>query len=71
MTAVKRVVLLHTLGPYPGLRQILGTTTDFAEGPLPPMIADCTFWPDKRQGEAWLVKTKRRYVMYQEKEKVA
>ena len=66
---IKRVVLLHTLGPYAGLRQIMGTTADFEPGPLPPTVPDITIRPSERKADAWLVKIKQRYVMYQEKEK--
>jgi hypothetical protein len=68
MNTIRRVILRHTGGPYPGLRQILGTV----EGAEVPGRLESgngqvlAFWPDFRTGAAVLVAAEQRYVTYQE-----
>lgn len=67
MTTIRRVILRHTGGPYPGLRQILGTVEGLVPGRLESSDGQVlAFWPDFRTGSAVLVAAERRYVAYQE-----
>ena len=70
---MRRIVLTHMAGPYPGLRQIIGTfSADDAEMdaipdvlpayPAPP----CPLWPDGRLAKALRLKSTDKYVLYQE-----
>jgi hypothetical protein len=70
---IRRIVLQHTAGPYPGLRQIIGTfTADNAElGQIPDIIPAhpqpaAPMWPDGRLAKALRLKSTERYVLYVE-----
>jgi hypothetical protein len=71
---IRRVVLVHTAGPYPGLRQILGLTPDFVDsaGCLPEVLPQhpapaVALPPDGRFGKALRVHSNDKYVVYAEK----
>ncbi len=66
----KRIVLLHTQGPYRGLYQILGTS-DALGGVLPPTTGEFTISPHTRTSHANLVKVKVRYALYRESDEAA
>lgn len=66
--STKRVVLEHTNGPYAGLRQILGTTDDYADAgeKIPSYVQEVVFSPGKRTGDASLIRSLRRHILYRE-----
>ncbi len=68
-TTIRRVVLRHTGGPYPGLYQILGTI-DSTGGVLPDVLpqagALAPLWPDGRLASARKRTTQPRWVLYEE-----
>jgi hypothetical protein len=73
MTAIRRIFLRHTTGPYPGLVQMIGVfTAENAEmGQIPDVLPPhpqppAALWPDGRLGKALRLKSTDRYVMYQE-----
>lgn len=70
---IRRIVLRHTAGPYPGLRQIIGlfTAEDADLGRIPEVIpahpqGPAPLWPDGRLAKALKLKTTDRYVVYTE-----
>jgi hypothetical protein len=69
----RRVVIVHTAGPYPGLRQIIGLIplSDAAPAPevLPPPGTGMAMalWPDQRGARALRLRSTERYVLYQER----
>lgn len=65
----KRVVLLHTQGPWKGMKQILGTSAEF-NGQLPVTTPEFNMAPDNRVNCANLVKMKIRYALYRESDLV-
>lgn len=69
MDTIRRIVLRHTAGPYPGLRQIVGVIDKVGELPdiLPaPSEPPANLWPDDREARALRMKSTDRYVLYQE-----
>ena len=72
-STIRRVVLCHTAGPYPGLRQIIGvfTADDAAMGRIPEVLPAhpqeaARLWPDGRLAKALRLHSTDRYVMYTE-----
>jgi hypothetical protein len=66
VTPIRRIVLLHSRGPYAGLHQIMGTTADFG-GKQPPAVTDAfTITPGTRVGQASLMKSTPRYLLFKE-----
>lgn len=62
-TPIRRVVLHHTAGPYPGLRQIIGTF----EGTDVPLTLPVARWtPDERPATASMARTAPGWVEYVE-----
>jgi hypothetical protein len=61
---IRRVILRHTAGPYPGLRQILGVVEGVGE--LPDILRDIVIRPSGRPATAMRLRSTRRYVLYQE-----
>jgi len=63
-----RVVLEHSVGPWSGMRQILGTVEQVKAamqvGEMPPYIANIQFG-DRTNG-AQLVGARRSYILYRE-----
>lgn len=65
----RRIVLAHTAGPYPGLRQILGVFNAHDSVPdiLPAYPAPAiSLPPDGRLGKALRLRSNDKYVLYQE-----
>lgn len=73
MTTIRRVVLLHTAGPYPGLRQIIGLFEGADTAPSPEVLPApgtgmaLTMWPDGRHARALRLKATPKFVLYQER----
>ena len=62
-----RIVFEHTLGPWKGLREIVGTSADFGDVPAPPATTEpFTARPDKRPALAGLVLAGRLHLLYRE-----
>lgn len=76
---IRRIVLRHTAGPYPGLRQIIGVMSDTAvqylhTGEIRPFgpagngdtLNRVQCWPDGREATLLRMKGNNRYCLYQE-----
>jgi hypothetical protein len=69
---MRRLVLQHSTGPYPGLRQIIGVIPNHDEAPspevLPPPGKGMTFeaWPDGRLIRARRLNSSEKFVLYLE-----
>lgn len=62
----RRIVFEHRLGPWRGLRQILGTTDDLRGEPIPATSDPFTAVPDGREAVAGLITAKQSYLVYRE-----
>lgn len=78
MTTIRRVVLRHTAGPYPGLCQIVGvfSADDAEQGRIPDILPahpspPMALWPDGRLTKALRLKSTPTYVLYQEQGEAA
>lgn len=78
MIAIRRIVIQHTAGPYPGLRQIVGvfTAQDSEQGRIPDVLpaypaAPQPLWPDGRLARALRLKSTETYVLYTEQREAA
>jgi hypothetical protein len=78
-TTIRRIVVRHTAGPYPGLRQIIGAMTEtgvqyfhtgesrpFGGGGNGDTLNQVRLWPDGRVGLLMRMKSNNRYALYQE-----
>lgn len=76
---IRRIVAIHTSGPYPGLRQIIGVMNDVAvqylhTGEVRPFgpagngdtLNKVLMWPDGRECTLLRLKGNTRYALYQE-----
>lgn len=76
---IRRIVVRHTAGPFPGLRQIIGVMTDtaveyFHTGQVRPFgpagngdtLNQVQLWPDGRVATLLRMKGNNRYALYQE-----
>jgi hypothetical protein len=80
ITPPRRLVVRHTSGPYPGLRQIIGVLTDtgvsyFHTEQFRPwggngngdVLNRVVLWPDGREATLMRMKGNTLYALYQEK----
>jgi hypothetical protein len=77
--SLRRIVYIHTAGPYAGLRQILGLSAPEGvlflhtgelrahSGPPPDVLAPIAMPPDGRISAGMRLKSTDRYVLYQER----
>jgi hypothetical protein len=70
---MRRIVLQHAAGPYPGLRQIVGlfTDEDAERGRIPDVLpahpqSPQPLWPDGRLARCLRLKSNDKYVVYLE-----
>lgn len=77
---IRRLVVRHTAGPYPGLRQIIGLVKDagveyFHTGQFRPwggagngdVLNQVQLWPEGRLANLMRLRGDDRYVLYQER----
>jgi hypothetical protein len=77
---IRRIVVRHTVGPYAGLRQIIGVMNEtavqyFHTGEVRPFgpagngdtLNKVLMWPDGREALLMRMKGNNRYALYQEK----